>query len=103
MFRKAYELILKLGVPVVVASGTSDEPEEIHCQPQTLYDKAKWPLIILGSLDENGKRVQTPPGSPGGRKLAIHAPGEDIHHIEKAVNEASNSGTSLDKSMVLPY
>jgi hypothetical protein len=100
MFEQAYRPILDLGVPVVVASGKSNHPEDINWLPQTLYDEANLPLINVGSSDKNGKRVVASPGSPGGPKLAVHAPGQDVTFVNKAGHETTGSGTSLGKSNV---
>ena len=96
--------LMKLGVPVVVCSGNNalsvstlppEKPRsELDTIPGLFVQEAKYPLIIVGSVDDEGARCDF---SQGGEKVTITAGGCKIPLLTVSGKIRQGGGTSFCK------
>ena len=95
-------MLFKVDVPVVVTSGNNGRKPgrvEVDSYPALLAGD-DMPLIVVGSIDPDGKKSAF---SQGGPKVAIHAVGKQSTCLPKSGKDPIvRDGTSVGKPLLQP-
>ena len=101
LFEQAMSFFIRLGVPVVVATGNQANELDDHGQLLTEIDQypavlasSRFPIINVGNMMWNGDLA---PDSQRGERLVINAIGEDVPCMDQFGNVLRARGTSMCK------
>ncbi|KAK9770403.1 putative Peptidase S8/S53 domain-containing protein [Seiridium cardinale] len=99
LLEESLQELFALDVPVITASGNDRKNEPDVDTIPAQWARSEYPLIVVGSVDFDGKRSDF---SQGGAQVTIHAPDKDVTCVPESGNEPSTgrSGTSFATPLV---
>lgn len=99
LLEESLQELFELDVPVITGSGNNRRNAQDVDTVPAQWARPTYPLIVVGSVDFDGKRSDF---SQGGTQVTVHAPGKDVTCVPETGSEPSRgrSGTSFAAPLV---